>query len=198
MADGTRREEPTPPEHDSRSRLDDLSRQCDSRVVPRIRRKLGFPLRRRVTSDDILQEALLDAARRLPEGSPRLEQPSGFFAWLSRVVDQKIRDQGRRHVRAARRSVRKEGPLDENDAQVPPAPGRSPSGELAHAERTALVRRAVEALPRRQREIVTLVHLERLSVGEAAERMRKTPGATSVLLHQALTRLRAGLRTEAS
>ena len=70
-----------------------------------------------------------------------------------------------------------------------PAPGETPSGVLLAAERRLEVRRALKKLTPRERQVVTMIHLKGLKVAKVAERLGKTPGATSVLLHHALVKL---------
>ncbi len=41
-----------------------------------------------------------------------------------------------------------------------------------------------------QPEVIDLVHFQQMRVGEVGRQMEKSPGATSVLLHQALNKLR--------
>jgi RNA polymerase sigma factor (sigma-70 family) len=117
---------------------------------------------------DIVQEALVRAWRRrstyrADRGTPR--------AWLAGV----LLDQARRH-RVRRR--------------VPPTPpdGRD-AGDPA-ADRLDL-ERAVSALPRRQREVVTLHYLADLGVDEVASVLGISVGSVKSHLHHARARLRA-------
>ena len=55
------------------------------------------------------------------------------------------------------------------------------------------LRDALAALPASQREALLLLHVEELSVREAAERVGTTPGALKLRAHRALQALRAAL-----
>jgi RNA polymerase sigma-70 factor (ECF subfamily) len=57
---------------------------------------------------------------------------------------------------------------DEEDCELPVAPGRDPLAELARTEVVGRVRQAVMALPLHYREVVLLCHLHELSYAEAA------------------------------
>ncbi len=176
---------------ETRERFAALERLCDERARRFARVKLWAALRQRVDTDDVFQEALLEASR-LFQGRRDLASMSErrFFPWLSRIIERKIHDLARFHIAAKRRSVRREERLGSNERALRlPASVETPSGLLLAAERRIEVRRALRKLTPREREVVTLIHLKGLKVARAAERLGKTPGATSVLLHHALAKL---------
>jgi RNA polymerase sigma-70 factor (ECF subfamily) len=72
----------------------------------------------------------------------------------------------------------------------PPDPNANETGDPALRRRVAS---AVEALPRGQREAFVLVHLEGLTVAEAAQATGRAPGTIKSHLHRALRALRARL-----
>jgi len=176
-------------------RFAEFSGQCRERVHRYVQLRIGAALRRRVDSEDVLQEVLLEASRLFQEGQAG-DFPDGdsFFSWLARIVDNKIRTLARHHVAAERRTIHREVRLESNEASQPVRSGESPSAELQKQEGWASLRTAIELLPPREKEVIELVHLQKLRVTEAAERMGKTPNATSVLLHHALKRLRGILK----
>jgi RNA polymerase sigma factor (sigma-70 family) len=167
-----------------------------------IRRKLGRTLRRRLDSQDLRQEVLLDALRLFEAGGvdPEIDK-RGFLRWLAAIVDNKVKALARFHVQAQRRSVRREVPLEAglsgNGRKAPPAAGgKTASSVLMNAERRERLDRALARLSPRERQVVDLVHLQGLRVGEAAAALGKTPNATSVLLYHALAKLGEILKGE--
>src|SRR6478735_3940282 len=66
----------------------------------RLRRMVAFRLDRRlqgrVDASDVIQESLIDAARRLPEYVQNPEMP--FFLWLRFLTSQRLVQQHRKHL----------------------------------------------------------------------------------------------------
>jgi RNA polymerase sigma-70 factor (ECF subfamily) len=167
----------------------------------RLRRMVGVRMDRRLAArvdpSDVVQEALADAACRLPDYLR--DHPLPFFPWLRRLAWDRLAALHRTHIRAARRSVTREEP--------PALPGESvleladrllarsggPSAGPRRAERRALVRRALEQLPERDREVLVLRQLEELSVAEVAAVLGIGEKAVYARQLKALERLRAAL-----
>ena len=176
----------------ARARFDLLCTKYGARARRFARLKLGAELRRRLDSEDLLQESLLEAANlfvRRPELLALDGEP--FVRWLVEVIHKKTSNLARHHLAAERRSVRKEKPLNDASARTG---SRTPSEIIVGAEDNAAVHRALSRLSPRQREVLQLVHFEGLKVGEAARRMGKTANATAVLHHEALVKLRTLLK----
>jgi len=171
----------------ARERFEALCRKYGERARRFARLKLGAALRRRIDSDDLLQEALLDASRLFAsQEEVRSLDGEAFVRWLAEVIHRKALNLARHHVAAERRSVRRERPLD---AAREAGGGRTASEIAMSAEDLQELDRALARLTPREREVVVLVHLEGHRVATAAERMGKTANATSVLLHEALSKL---------
>jgi RNA polymerase sigma factor (sigma-70 family) len=138
----------------------------------------------------VLQEVLLEASQVFLEGRAGDSwDDESFFAWLSKIIENKIKNLARFHVSAQRRSVKREVPLEHDGTDQPRTAGKSPSAELVEREGSDDLRRAMDQLSPKEREVIQLVHFQKLRVMEAAERLGKTPNSTSVLLHHALKRL---------
>jgi RNA polymerase sigma factor (sigma-70 family) len=152
------------------------------------RRRLGRALRRRLDSQDVAQEAFVEAARLYLGSGAGRPSPDEFRRWLAAVIENRIRSLARFHIDAERRSVLREVSFEQT-----PAPAAriidNPVSGLADRELRDRVRRALECLSPRQREVIELVKFQGLGIAEAAQRMGKTAGATSVLLYDALRRL---------
>jgi RNA polymerase sigma factor (sigma-70 family) len=171
----------------SRERFEALCRNYGERARRFARLKIGAALRRRIDSEDLLQDAYLDASRLFAEREElRSLDGEPFIRWLAEIIHRKALNLARHHVAAQRRSVHREQPLD---AAREPAGGRTASDVAMGAEDIEELEKALSKLSPREREVVVLVHLEGLRVSEAAARMGKTANAASVLLHEALSKL---------
>lgn len=135
---------------------------------------LGRRLAVRVDPSDIVQEALADAARRLPDYLSK--RPIPFYPWLRRMALQKLLDLRRQHVEAHKRSVYREEALDgvlpdESLAALADhfvAPGTQPSERAVREELRHRVRMTLGQLSGKDREVLVLRYLEQLSPKEGA------------------------------
>ena len=153
-------------------------------------RALVFSLVRRYTSRpedavDLVQGAFLralEASRRVfsrftPTG------PAPFRAWLVRIALNLAKNHARQGQRW--RPVLVEADTDAAD------PGESAQEGLERSEQERQVRAAVLALPRRQREVLTLRVDGGLSFRDIAETLRITENNAKVQFHHAVKRLKA-------
>ncbi|MHC4218308.1 MAG: sigma-70 family RNA polymerase sigma factor [Planctomycetota bacterium] len=160
-----------------------------------IRMRLDPAVRARISADDILQETMLVASKRI--GSLVVDNESAFWTWLCRVVEQRLIDVRRQHLQAARRDARREQPRPgraDRSANVRledviGADGTSPSGRLRSVEQREALEAALGRLPASFREVIVLRMIEGLGVQETAAIMGRSPGAISVLLTKAIRRL---------
>jgi RNA polymerase sigma-70 factor (ECF subfamily) len=149
----------------------------------------------RIDASDVVQETLLEAARKL---SDYLRQrPIAFYPWLRRIAWEHLLKAQERHVIARRRSVAREQRLspEASDASVLAladrlvAPGTSPSNRLLREEQRDRVRDALGQLPEKDREVLVLRYLEQLSFGEIAEVLAVNEAAVKMRHTRALVRL---------
>jgi RNA polymerase sigma-70 factor (ECF subfamily) len=167
----------------------------------RLRRMVALRLDRRlkgrVDPSDILQEACLDAARRLPEYH---QNPTmSFFVWLRFLTGQRLLDEHRRHLGAAGRDAGREvslygGALPETTSAALAARllGRltTPSQAAVRAERQIRLQESLNSLDPIDREVLVLRHFEELSNGEAAAVLGLDKSAASKRYARALIRLK--------
>jgi RNA polymerase sigma-70 factor (ECF subfamily) len=167
----------------------------------RLRRMVALRLDRRlqgrVDPSDILQEACLDAARRLPEYH---QNPTmSFFVWLRFLTGQRLLDEHRRHLGAAGRDAGREvslygGALPETTSAALAARllGRltTPSQAALRAERQIRLQESLNSLDPIDREVLVLRHFEELSNGEAAAVLGLDKSAASKRYARALIRLK--------
>jgi RNA polymerase sigma-70 factor (ECF subfamily) len=161
-----------------------LRRVVELRLDPR--------LRARVDPSDVVQEAQLEAGRRM---EAYLRQPAlPFRLWLRQLAYDHLLKACRRHLGAARRAVSREVSLPDRSSQLlarqlvaaPP----SPSQHLAQRELARRVREAVSRLTEPDREVVVLRAFEGLSNQETAHLLHIRPDAASQRYGRALLRLR--------
>jgi RNA polymerase sigma-70 factor (ECF subfamily) len=170
----------------------------------RLLRLIGLRLDRRLAAridpSDVLQEALLEAVRRLPDYL--LQRPLPFYPWLRQLALDRLADLHRLHVRTQRRSVGREERLvlDEQSALELAnrllARDSSPSARLQRSELRTRLEAALARLGERDREILVLRHLEQLSAAEIAAVLGIREGAVYTRHLRALERLRGLLGDE--
>jgi RNA polymerase sigma-70 factor (ECF subfamily) len=158
-----------------------LLADCFTRERPRLHSmvelRLDRRVRARVSPSDVLQEAFLEASRRLSSflRAPRVP----LFLWIRRVAADRLHDLHRMHLRAERRDARREvrqavggaGPAVTSAvlAERLVKEQASPSDLLLAAERREALNAALEAMAPIDREIITLRSLEMLTAAEAAQ-----------------------------
>ncbi len=176
-----------------------LQRILRFRIDPRIRG--------RVDSADVLQEAWLTAARRLPD---YLQSPTvSPFIWLRQLVLQTLVDLHRHEFRQRRDAGRElhlagAAPVGDTSlsmAEVLLAGLTSPSGQLVREEELQQLQSALNELPEVDREVLALRHFEQLSNLQTAEVLQLTVTAASNRYVRAAARLaeilqRAGLNRD--
>jgi RNA polymerase sigma-70 factor, ECF subfamily len=169
----------------------------------RLRRMVAVRMDRRLSArldpSDVVQEALVDAARKLP--AYLRERPLPFYPWLRQLAWEQLVKLHERHLRAHKRSVTREelGALLLPDESVVDLSrrlvdsGTSPSQQAMRDEQSARVRAALGELSEHDREVLLLRYLEQLSIHEIAAALRTTEGAVKTHHLRALKRLRTAL-----
>jgi RNA polymerase sigma-70 factor (ECF subfamily) len=160
--------------------------------------RLDRRLASRVDASDVVQETLIEASRRLDDYLR--ERPLPFFGWLRQLAGERMIDVHRRHVISQRRSVMVEHrDLGLRDASADELVRRllagdtSPSHHVIRKEQHELLREALAALTERDREIVVMRHLERLSTAEISAALDLSESAVKSRLLRALLRMRQKL-----
>jgi RNA polymerase sigma-70 factor (ECF subfamily) len=161
-----------------------LRRMVQLRIDPR--------LAARIDPSDVVQEALGEAHRRLPQFAA--ERPIPFYPWLRRIAWERLLQMRRHHLLAKRRSVMREDvlPLSGKSEILLAerlAAASSPSEQLVRREMCQRVRRAIAELPDNDREVIVLKHLEELSFQEAAAVLEIGAAAVYSRYYRAIQRL---------
>src|SRR5262245_28480622 len=160
-------------------------------VAVRLDRRLAS----RVDPSDVVQEALADAARKMPEYLK--QRPLPFYPWLRRLAWERLVKLHRHHIAAGKRSVAREQSwlLSDGSAlelgQRLLAPGTSPSNQVLRAELRRRVQTALAQLADHDREVLILRYLEQLSTRETAAVLEISEGAVKTRHLRALERLRS-------
>ncbi|GAB3903237.1 sigma-70 family RNA polymerase sigma factor [Kibdelosporangium lantanae] len=155
-------------------------------VVRYCRARVGRQNRSFGSADDVAQEVCLAVLTALPKYR---DQGRPFLAFVYGIAAHKVADV---HRAAARNRAEPVAEVpDEVDDQTAGPEQRAMQGEL-----TQRVKRLLEVLPEKQREIVILRTIVGLSAEETAEAVGSTPGAVRVAQHRALHRLRRALGSE--
>jgi RNA polymerase sigma-70 factor (ECF subfamily) len=174
-----------------------------SRYRDRLRRMIEFRLdarlRGRVSTSDVLQEAYIDALKRLPHYQADPDVP--FFIWLRSVTQQRLIDVHRYHLGAQVRDAAKEVPLGRGSAigasseKMAELIGdlTSPSQAAQRGETLAHLREALDRMDPIDREVLALRHFEELSNQEVAALLGIQSAAASKRYVRALERLKDAL-----
>ena len=157
-----------------------------------VARRLDRSLRGRLDPSDVVQEAQMEALKRLSDYLGR--RPMPFRDWLFRTAVQRL-FKLRRHALAARRDVGREQSLPASGSTTGARPrlghGTTPSQQLAERERSARLARLLKKLSDADRTILELRVIEDLPYEEVGRRLEIEPAAARKRYGRALLRLRS-------
>jgi RNA polymerase sigma-70 factor (ECF subfamily) len=162
--------------------------------------RLDQRLNGRVSPSDVLQEAYIDALKRVQHYLDKPEQ--SFLGWLRLVVGQRLVDVHREHLEAQRRSASQEISLSLGGGPAASSlclaahlvgPATSPSQAAIRNEALAQLEAALERMDPLDREVLALRHFEELSNTEVAEVLGIEKAAASKRYVRALGRLKEAL-----
>jgi RNA polymerase sigma-70 factor (ECF subfamily) len=153
--------------------------------------RLDPKLRRRVDPADIVQEAHLEAVRRLGHYLERSPMP--FRLWLRQIAYDHLLKARRHHLGTARRAVEREISITEHSSLVLLeqllAREPTPSQHLNRKELAQRLRDALTQLPEIDREILNLRVMEGLSYDEVSYLLDIQPATARKRQGRALLRL---------
>jgi RNA polymerase sigma-70 factor, ECF subfamily len=163
-----------------------------------VRLRLDRRLSGRVDTEDVLQDAYLEARKRLPDYA-RDPQAMPFHLWLRLVTGQKLIDLHRFHLGAQARDAGMEVSL--HRGALPQASSVSLAAQLLgkitsasraaiRAEHKLILQEALNGMDPIDREVLTLRHFEHLSNDETALVLGLTKKAASNRYIRALKRLK--------
>ena len=207
MSEGSEADKAQPTDPEARAAAGDPAALAEvfARYRERLRRMVRLRLDRRlagrVDASDILQEAFLDASRRLPDYAAKrdMSRDMSLFLWLRFLTGQKMVDVQRRHLGAKMRDAAQEvslyrGALPEATTVSLAAQllGHltSPTQAAVRAEMQLKLQEALNSMDPIDREVLVLRHFEELSNNETAEVLGITKTAASNRYVRALVRLK--------
>jgi RNA polymerase sigma-70 factor (ECF subfamily) len=173
-----------------------------SRESERLRRivefRLDARLRGRVSASDVMQEAYIEALKRLKHYPAGGDVP--FFVWMRTVTIQRLIEVHRKHIGAQARAATREVSLghggggdsiDASSEKMAELMGdlTSPSLAAQRGEMIARMRRALDRLEPADREVLALRHFEELSNREVAAVLGIQTAAASKRYVRAIERL---------
>jgi RNA polymerase sigma-70 factor (ECF subfamily) len=176
---------------------DQLFARYRKRLKQMVRLRLHRLLQGRVDASDILQDAYLEAAKRLPDYLAK--KPLPFFLWLRHLTGEKLIDAHRRHLGAKMRDAAQEvslhrGPLPAASSVSLAAQllGRltSPSQAAIKAETRLRVQEVLSGMDPLDREVLALRHFEQLTNAEVAQTLGLNESTASSRYLRALKRLK--------
>lgn len=156
-------------------------------------RRLGRGLQRKVGASDVVQESYLTAFLKLEDFEDR--GPGSFRRWLERIVERKVSDEVKRHVRSRKRSARREESFAATaGAPEPSGRGPGPATQVAHNDANAALRAAIERMDGDDRTILELVHSRGLDFAAAGREMGRSAEAARKLYGRVVMRLSREVR----
>jgi RNA polymerase sigma-70 factor (ECF subfamily) len=164
-------------------------------------------VRDRAVAEEAVQEAWLGVLR----GIQRFEGRSSLRTWLLHIVANLARTRAVREARSIPFSALAGAELEAQGPSVPPERFRGPQDrwaghwatppqewnrpehELLSAETSAQIVAAIDALPEKQRQVITLRDVEGCSAAEVCNVLELSETNQRVLLHRARTKVRQAL-----
>ncbi|MFO0953990.1 MAG: sigma-70 family RNA polymerase sigma factor [Isosphaeraceae bacterium] len=180
-----------------RTPLGELIGRNRARLLRMVALRTDWRLRGRFDPSDVLQEAALDAVRRLDEYLRDPKLPPSL--WLRLLVAQRLVTLHRHHLGARARDAGREVSLGRDTlpqassvalAELLVTGQTSPSQAVLRSERVTRVRDALANLDPLDREVLALRHFEQLSRAETALVLGITEDAGAKRYVRALKRLK--------
>ena len=189
----------TPQDAEELNPLDPVFAEHRDRLLALARRNLNPVLLRRISPEDVVQETMAAACRRMDFLRNRPEIP--LYYKLRTILFQTITDLERKHLQSPKRDAYREREVvDEKDVSSPDLNWNmfadtvtGPLTQLARQDRYELLRKTMESLPEHDREILELRHFDGMSNTECAEALHLTQKAASIRYVRALEHLKKQL-----
>ncbi len=148
-------------------------------------RFLGLAIR--LTGDrEAARDVVQDSWVAVVHGLRTVRDPSRFSSWALRIVANKSRDWIRRRRTKRQFETEQEAPMECEDT-------RRPGDELDRESEIEFLRLALRRLDSDDATILSLHHLDGMSIREVAEALQIPAGTVKSRLHAARARLRAAL-----
>ena len=192
-----------------------LKRRDEAAFVTLVERYQGPLLRLALVycrSRDIAEEVVQDVWLGVLQGIDRFEGKAAFRTWLFRILVNRARTNAGREGRTLSFSSLEDEAMSPGEPAVSPerfrpaddkwphnwavpprAWGESADARLLSSETMELVKRAIDALPPAQQQVITLRDVEGLTADDVCNVLAISETNQRVLLHRARSRVRAQL-----
>lgn len=177
------------------------------RYRPRLQRmvelRLDERVRARIDASDVLQDAFIEVARRLPTYDEKTRIP--FFLWLRLITGERLAQLHRMHLGAAKRSAGRE--LSLQRGAVPEAStfflAAQLAGNFTSADRNLIrdelqskLQNALNSMDAGDRDVLAMRHFEELSTEEIADLLGLTRSGVLKRYTRAVKRLRDAIQDD--
>jgi RNA polymerase sigma-70 factor (ECF subfamily) len=162
-----------------------------SKLLAVVQRRLDPALARRISPEDILSEAFLQARRKFSAFNQ--QHTMSAYAWLYRIVMDCLIEAWRHETRDRRHPDREMPWPERSSVQLAlslVSPGTTPSEAVDRRILQKCVRGALEMLGSRDREILWMRHYDQLTFSEAATVLGIKESAANLRYVRALRRLK--------
>ncbi|GAA1481718.1 sigma-70 family RNA polymerase sigma factor [Gordonia sinesedis] len=166
-----------------RAALTSVLESVQEPILRYCRGRIGVGERHLFSADDIAQEALMAVMTALPRYT---DQGKPFMAFVYGIAAHKVAD-----------AMRVAGRVKADPVEAVPDVNTmvgGPEQMAIDADGSRRMRRLLERLPEKQREVLVLRLVVGLSAEETADAVGSTPGAVRVAQHRALAKLKDELR----
>ncbi len=154
-------------------------------LLARIGRRMAPLLRRRISVQDVLQEAAIVAFERRASFTGRTRED--FQRWIGAIVEHCIRSQVNQHAGTHKRALYNEVSRPGREATIQVLdPTPSPSQHAIGSELEELARTALDELPPDYREVLRLHREEGATLREVGQRMGRSYEAVKKLHGRAM------------
>ncbi len=184
--------------------LGELLERSRDRLIKIVSFRMDGRLRSRVDAADVVQDAFVEATKRIGQEKRNTEIP--FFLWLRMVTLQKLADTHRHHLGVKARAAGREvalfsSPLPQATSAVIAAQllGKltSPSQAAMRIETQLRIEETLNAMDELDREVLVLRFFEMLSNQETARILNVQESTASNRFVRALKKLKGGVDGEA-
>jgi RNA polymerase sigma-70 factor (ECF subfamily) len=172
---------------------DELFARHRNRLRRMIEVRMDRRVMRRVDPSDVIQEALIEANRQLPDYVQR--RPVSFYPWLRRIAWKSLARLHRTHAQTGKRNVGKEVDIGLPDdsvmalAKLVVAPVSKVDKKAVRQEMFTRVRIALDQMKQQDREVLIMRYLEELTLREIAESIGISEAAVKMRQARSLQRL---------
>ena len=153
-------------------------------------KRLVFHMAYRLTgntheAEDVVQEVFIKVYR----GLKGFRQECSLKTWILKITINLCRNYHRRKKLFSFLSLSRGSQEDGEDPPFEMSTQEDPSETFFHRQRLDVLNKAMKRLPRRQREVFIMKHLEEMKIREIAEVLGCSEGAIKATLFKAIHRL---------